>query len=61
MIIKPPINRHTLDTGWLMQPERLAYLCFKQANWTWGTYSGSKSSMINGTLLFLRLMFHRVV
>ena len=43
MINKPLINRHTLDTGWLMQPERLADLCFEQANWTWETYSGSKS------------------
>ena len=24
MIIKLPINRHTLEAGWLMQPERLA-------------------------------------
>ena len=37
MMIKPPINRHTLE------PDRLADLCFEQANFTWGTYSGSKS------------------
>ena len=37
MIIKPLVNRYTLE------PERVADLCFEQAKFTWGTYSGSKS------------------
>ena len=46
MVIKPPVNRHTLDTGWLMQPQRVADLWFEHTNFTWGTYSGSKSKRI---------------